>query len=137
MVAAGGMIAWSLAGWRNMPRLPQPQASAAGVMIGLALLAAYWVGTRTNRSKAVAAAVARAEAAAVAAATGGSADSSASAQVVVINTPAAGAAATGRAALNLEDAPWMVGAHRTVELDEREALEVAWEDVREEREAQR
>lgn len=131
MIGVGGAIAWALAGWRNMPRLEHPQAAAAGFMVAVSVWLAYWAGTRTQRSKAVAAAVARAEAAALAVAQGGAAASDARAQVVVINNPVAGGRHAAEAAVGLDAAPWLIGAHRAIDLDETEALQVAWEDITE------
>lgn len=131
LVAAAGMVAWSLAGWENMPRIERPYSGAAGFVIGVGLLAAYWCGTRTKRSKAVAQAVASAHAEAVAQAQGGAAESSAQAQVLVINNPSIGAREAGSAAVGLDRAPWLQGAHRSIDLDETEAIETALQDVSE------
>ena len=67
--------AFVLAGWRNMPRLDEPSAKAAGLVIGLALVLAYSLGARATRASAMATAVASAEARATALAQGGSARS--------------------------------------------------------------
>jgi hypothetical protein len=124
------LLAWimaasfAFAGWRNLPRLDHPQASAAGVGIGACILLSYYAGTRRKRDAAVAVAVARAEARAAA---------HAGATAAVVNhvavvVPERGARAAG-ATLGLDDAPWLVGAHRAIELDEREAVEAALADV--------
>ena len=63
--------AFVLAGWRNLPRIDQPAAGAAGILLGGAVLAAFWLGRRSVRAEAVATAIATARADAAAAAHAG------------------------------------------------------------------
>lgn len=128
-------IGWAFAGFRNLPRLPQPYAAAAGVIVASSLALAYWAGTRRRRDSAVAAAVAKAEAHAAAVANvASSARSDVTTNVIVVD-PERGAQRAG-ASLGLADAPWLVGRHRTIELDETEALDAALEDALDAREAE-
>ena len=120
--------AWAFAGWRNLPRLAHPSSAAAGLIIAVSLYVAFRIGQRSVTRSAVARAVAIAAPGAACAST-----SSSTAQVAVIVHPELGAQRAGRV-FGLEDAPWMVAAHRAVELDETEALDTALEDVLEERE---
>lgn len=80
--------AWVLAGWRNMPRLDDPSAGAAGVMIAATCVLCYFCGRRRAYAQATAIANARAEARAAAAATS---TSTAQAAVIVQLDPALGA----------------------------------------------
>lgn len=121
---------WAMAGWRNMPRLEQPQASAAGLAIACSVGLAYWAGTRRKRDAAVAVAVAQAEAHATAVA---AASLAASQHVHVVVDNSQGARAQGSRQFGIEDAPWIVS-HETRAEIESEALDVALEDVLDERE---
>ncbi len=127
-------VVWALAGWRNLPQLEHGTGQAAGFVIGSSILFAYWAGTRRQRELNLATATASAEATAVAAVTAST--SSSSSVNVFVASPATAAPARARAARFelLEDAPWMVGAHRAAEIEE-DALSVALEDVQDEREA--
>ena len=114
IIVALGAIAFGASAWRNVPPIAHPYAPAAAVT-GFALCAvAYWCGYRDRRTKAVATAVANAEARA-AALSQSSSTSSAAANVFVVNG-APSMAAQAEAALGLGRAPWMVDAHRQVEL---------------------
>lgn len=125
------LIAWVMAGafavsgWRNLPPLPQPTAGAAGLSIAGCVLLAYYAGTRRKRDQAVAVAVARAEARA-AARSSAAATAVNHVQVVV---PQFGARAAGAAAFGLDEAPWLIGTQRAVEVEENEALEAALADA--------
>lgn len=114
-VIAGAMAcAWALAGWRNMPRLAHPAASAAGLAIAGSILIAYWLGGKRVKESAVAMAVAKAEATALASVQASN-DNRSNAQVVVHLDPGVGALRAGQVT-GLDSAPWMVGAHRAPEL---------------------
>lgn len=63
--------AFVFAGWRNLPRIDQPQSSAAGLLLGGAVLLAFWLGRGSVRAEAVATAVAQARAQAAASAHAG------------------------------------------------------------------
>lgn len=128
-------VVWALAGWRNLPPLDHGTAAAAGFVMASSIGLAYFAGTRRQRDLNRATATASAEATALASVA--AVTSSAASVNVFVASPAtvapARAARAERYAL-LEDAPWMVGAHRAAEVEE-EAFAVALEDVQDEREA--
>jgi hypothetical protein len=63
--------AFVFAGWRNLPRLDQPSAGAAGLLLAGAVVVAFFLGRRSVHAEAVATAVASARAEAAAAAHAG------------------------------------------------------------------
>jgi hypothetical protein len=118
--------AFALAGWRNMPRLDQPSASAAGLVIGICLVLAYNLGARSTRASAMAVATARAEAHATALAQGGSARSTVN---VVIADGGRRAARAEHAAL--DDLPWIDYSAQPVASElPQDVIESMTEDVR-------
>lgn len=121
-------VAWAFAGFRNLPRLPAPQSAAAGALIAGAIALAYVAGKRRQIDSAVAVAVANAEAHAAAVANVAVSNQASSNVQVIIVDPDRGAARAG-AATGLGDLPWMVGTHRSVELDETEVIDTMLEDV--------
>lgn len=111
-------VAWALAGWRNLPPLEQPQASAAGLAIGATCFLSYLFGSRSTLASATATATARAEAHAAALAQSNSSSNS-TAQVAVVISPGMGAASVGATKFGgLDSAPWMIGATRDEELEQ-------------------
>lgn len=124
VVVGALMVAWALAGWRNMPRLEDPQASAAGTAVAVSVLAAWWLGRRSVRASAVAAAVASA----VAAAEARSQATAAAQASVVVNLATGARQAAARDYGGLDAAPWIVSGQTVPEL-EGEALDSALEDV--------
>lgn len=127
LLAGAIAVAWALAGWRNMPRLEHPQATAAGLAIGGTVWIAYWLGAKQTSATANASAWAKAEARAAAIAASTSA-AAATSNVNVVFAPELGARMAGEARLTgLESAPWMVGATRDAEL-EQDFLVQALED---------
>lgn len=119
-------VVWALAGWRNLPPLDHRSASAVGFVVASSIGLAYFAGTRRQRDLNRATAIASAEATAVASVVAQTTASS-SVNVFVASPESVSHARAARYAV-LDDAPWMVGAHRTLEVEE-DALAVAMEDV--------
>lgn len=130
LIAAGFAAGWAIAGWRNLPPVPQHYAGAFGMCLAASVLASYYAGTRRKRDQAVAVAVAKAEARAMAAVT---AQTTSQAQVFVNLDPAVGA--RHRAAQSgLDSAPWLMGAQPRFEVEQSDAVDSMLEDAREQTE---
>lgn len=125
-------FAWVAAGVRNLPRLGHPQMAGVVLVVIVCMWLSFRAGARMVKSEAVATAVAHAEARALAAVQAET-TSQAQANVLIVNDVSAGARIRGQA-LGLQDAPWLDGRHRSIELDETEALDTALEDVLDARE---
>lgn len=132
MLRLGGVLialAWVVVGWRNMPRLEDPQALAAGIAVGVTCLLAYFMGRRSSSATAIAQAVASAEARARARA---SATSTSQAVGNVFVVGAGGAVAPSPAGDRMEylggldAAPW-IGAPKP--LMEQDVMESIGEDT--------
>lgn len=122
-----GFIAAAMvfAGWRNLPRIPDPVSSSAGVLLGGAVLLAFYLGRRSVRAQAIATAVASARAEAAAAAHAGAQ----SVAQVVVNV---GESGRDVAAASYGQPEW-IGAGRVdiEQLEGSDALESVLEDVTE------
>lgn len=123
LVAALSAAAWAFAGWRNMPRLADPSASAAGVMMAGSVLMAWWAGTRHAAAKVIGRAVASAEARAESRAQSASAATADARQVVIVNATE-GARAVGAAEYGTGGLPWVTGV-RAVDADSDVSANIA------------
>lgn len=94
---------WAYVGWRNLPRMPTPQAHVAALAIIACCVGCWWIGRRTGRSAAVAVATARAEARANAMATAGAVASNSLVLNLAVGARAQGARDFG----GLEHAEWI------------------------------
>lgn len=93
----------------NLPRLSSPSGGAVGVIVLALLWVAFRAGRRSVKAEAIATAIAKAEATSVAAATS---DSHATAQVLILNDGRRAEAAAERAAIGLDEAPWILAGVR-------------------------
>lgn len=135
LVVAVMAAVWVLAGWRNLPPLAHGQAAAAAVVIASCIAGAYWVGVSRQRSGNLAVAVASAEATAMASVTSSTESRSSAAVNVFVASPQSAAQARMARSGLMDDAPWMVGAHRRFEVEEGDdCLESAMLDVQHEAE---
>lgn len=128
LVAAAIAVAFVFAGWRNLPRIDDPQAGVAGLLLGGAVVLAFFIGRRTVHAEAVATAIATAHAEAAAAAHAGA---QALSQVVVnVGEPVAGGAR--QVAAQRYGQPAWIGPARfeTEQLEGSDALASMLDDVR-------
>jgi hypothetical protein len=132
VIAVLSAMAWAFAGWRNMPRLSHPVATAAGVSIAVAIMLGYWAGTRHAAAKVIATAIARAEATAVSVSASAAQAHADSRQVVILNM-ADGARAVGAAEYG--PVPEWIGQARHAALDEETMTNLVADVVSDQHEA--
>jgi len=123
LVVALMAVACVLAGWRNLPPIPDASAVAAGFIFAALLVGAYLLGKRTARASAMAVAMARAEAVATSRASSQS-SAVAGAQVLIQLDPATGAR---HAALEQHGQPEWIGEPKPLAVED--AVDTAMEDV--------